>query len=61
MGIMPNHFHGMIIMLDETTAHGSAPRRPLGTVIATFKSAARKRVKGSDGLASPIWQITTST
>jgi hypothetical protein len=42
--------HGIIILLDETTAHGSAQ----GGVRGAFKSAATKPVKGAGGLTSPV-------
>ena len=47
--IMPNHLHGIVMMLGETTAHSSAPRPPLGTVLRAFNSRAAKRVKDGAG------------
>ena len=62
---MPNHFHGIVWMTDvpvgathASPLHASdPPRRPLGTIIGSFKSATTKRInmlRGTPG--TPVWQ-----
>lgn len=64
--VMPNHFHGVIIISGKgdpsgrpyapSSPHGS-PSGSLGAIIGQFKSAASKRInklRGTPG--TPIWQ-----
>ena len=64
--VMPNHFHGVIIIFGRgdpsgrpyapTSPHGP-PSGSLGAIIGQFKSAASKRInklRGTPGI--PIWQ-----
>ena len=62
--VMPNHFHGIIVIADSACRGGSrtAPtnvinRKPLGRLIGAFKTVSTKRInaiRGTPGL--PIWQ-----
>jgi putative transposase len=67
--IMPNHFHGVIIIKDEpklqkenmvgTHSRASLRRHPrtLGAIIAGFKSAATKRINEERKMPrAPVWQ-----
>ncbi|MEA3327376.1 MAG: transposase, partial [Chloroflexota bacterium] len=47
--IMPNHFHGILIIHDDVGARHASPLRrqkqqPLGVIVGSFKSAATKRI-----------------
>ncbi|MEK7747595.1 MAG: transposase [Nitrospirota bacterium] len=63
--VMPNHLHGIIVILNDDGRGGSrtAPttqpvtRKPLGQLIGAFKTVSTKRINelsGSSGI--PIWQ-----
>ncbi len=62
--IMPNHFHGIVMiepscrsLIPATT--GVRPSRPpgaLGSLIAGFKSAVTRRVREAQLLDGPVWQ-----
>ena len=65
--IMPNHVHGIVLMLGHDTvgAHGRAPlpnpfHRPpksLGAFVAGFKSATTKRLNQTRATpGAPVWQ-----
>ncbi len=67
--VMPNHFHGIVVITSEATgivgasvgAHGRAPLRrapkSLGALIAGFKSASTKRINEMRGTpGTPVWQ-----
>ena len=62
---MPNHFHGIVWITDVPVGaphaaplHASPPpRRPLGTIVGSFKSATARRIntlRGTPGM--PVWQ-----
>ncbi|MBF8296081.1 MAG: transposase [Bacteroidetes bacterium] len=61
--IMPNHVHGIIMVLDEQIV-GATPASPLqrkrhrlGDIVGSFKSAVTKRANEIRGTAgSPLWQ-----
>ena len=62
--VMPNHFHGIIVIADSACRGGSrtAPTnvikgKPLGRLIGAFKTVSTKRInaiRGTPGL--PVWQ-----
>ena len=67
--LMPNHLHGIVVIVDDRAAdevapvgaHGRAPlqrpARSLGSLIAGYKAASAKRInilRGSPG--APVWQ-----
>jgi len=57
--VMPNHFHGIIGLLDSPTI--GMPSGPvsgsIGAIIGQFKSVASKRINGMKGTpGSPVWQ-----
>lgn len=63
--VMPNHFHGIVILTDERATHRVAPtQRPhgpkpgsIGAIIGQFKSIVTKSVNSSRGeSAEPVWQ-----
>jgi putative transposase len=64
--IMPNHFHGIIVIIDEspipnvgTHSCASLQRKPrsLGSIVAGFKSIATKRINEIRNTPSvPVWQ-----
>jgi REP element-mobilizing transposase RayT len=67
---MPNHFHCIVWIADVGATHASPlhgnaspvrrsgpPRRSLGTIIGSFKSAATKRINALRGTpGAPVWQ-----
>ena len=64
--IMPNHFHGTLIIHDDVGARRASPlrnndsklkRHPLGIIVGSFKSAATKEIHRSGFLKQKqIWQ-----
>ena len=63
--VMPNHIHGILLLLEHPTstvgAHGRAPLhrspRSLGSFIAGFKSVVTRRINQTRGTpGSPVWQ-----
>jgi REP element-mobilizing transposase RayT len=62
--IMPNHFHGILIINDPVEARHASPLppqttkfQPLGIIVGSFKSAVTKRVHDSGlYLQENIWQ-----
>ena len=68
--VMPNHFHGIVVIRDDVGAHGGAPLQPtlqsgslqrapksLSSLMAGFKSATTKRVNMlRDMPGAPVWQ-----
>ena len=58
--IMPNHFHGILFLLDERRGGSrTAPtkRKPLGRLIGAFKTVSTKRINElRDTPGQPIWQ-----
>jgi putative transposase len=65
--IMPNHFHGIVIINDSVAARHAVPStsesfgkpvgRSLPTIIRSFKSAVTKRVNLNSGIRQfPFWQ-----
>ncbi|MCC6803038.1 MAG: hypothetical protein IT319_09150 [Anaerolineae bacterium] len=63
--VMPNHFHGIVAIVD-VGAHGRAPLqtpalyrppRSLGALVAGFKSAVTKRINDQRGMScARVWQ-----
>jgi REP element-mobilizing transposase RayT len=61
--VMPNHFHGIIIMQDQSGDSRIAPtkmpikRKPLGMLIGAFKTVSTKRINQIRNLAGGVlWQ-----
>ncbi len=65
--VMPNHFHGIVWILDagaaghDERAHGSAPlhRKPksLGSIVAGFKASVTRQINEMRGMpGTPVWQ-----
>ena len=61
--VMPNHFHGIIVIVDSRRRGGPAGRpygprpRSVGALVAGFKSAATKRINALRGTpGTPVWQ-----
>jgi len=69
--VMPNHFHGIVILHGDPTAPPPAPPpdpsapnppplrrapRSLGSFVAGFKSATTRRIRDLHGADIPIWQ-----
>jgi len=66
--VMPNHVHGIIVLVDsmqgDRARHASPlhfqPRSQsgsLGTIVGSFKSAATRRINDSQGThGQPVWQ-----
>ncbi len=56
--VMPNHFHGIVILDDACVGAGSKPARtPLPEVIRQFKTFSARKInqaRGTPGI--PIWQ-----
>jgi len=58
--VMPNHFHGILFLLDDRRGGSrTAPtnRKPLGRLIGAFKTVSTKRIniiRGTPG--QPVWQ-----
>ena len=54
--IMPNHFHG-IIVIDTTTTTMPSNRKPLGRLVGAFKTVMTKQFNLAHGTKGrPIWQ-----
>jgi len=60
---MPNHMHGIIVILDDVDTVGArhaSPQRKintLGDIVGSFKSAVTKRIDESKGVSGvSIWQ-----
>ena len=60
--VMPNHFHGIIVISDQCmggsrTAHSSMPHKPLGRLVGAFKTVSTKRINlARNTPGQPIWQ-----
>lgn len=68
--IMPNHFHGILVIMDTGGAQRAAPlhtspqkpipfvsSRSLGAVVRAFKSAVTKRINElRESPGNPVWQ-----
>ena len=58
--VMPNHFHGIVFLLDDRRGGSrTAPtkRKPLGRLIGAFKTVSTKKInqiRGTPG--QPVWQ-----
>ena len=51
--VMPNHLHGILVLLDVS----SEKKKPLGRLIGAFKTVSTKRVNALRGAESvPLWQ-----
>lgn len=59
--VMPNHVHGIIVIVDGLPIDAPRPTKTIsgsiGTLVGTFKSSAAKRINNKIGeYGSPIWQ-----
>ncbi|MCX5915901.1 MAG: transposase [Deltaproteobacteria bacterium] len=58
--VMPNHFHGIVFLLDDRRGGSrTAPtkRKPLGRLIGAFKTVSTKRINALRGTpGQPVWQ-----
>lgn len=60
--VMPNHVHGIIVILDDTVgATRASPlqgkRNGLGDIVGSFKSAVTKRINEINNTpGTPVWQ-----
>jgi putative transposase len=59
--VMPNHLHGIVMIVEAERAHGRAPLhrapRSLSSFVAGFKAATTKRVNLFRGTpTTPVWQ-----
>lgn len=61
--VMPNHFHGIVVLRSEVDWRSRTPatparRKPLGRIIGAFKTMSTKQVNqilGTPG--KPLWQM----
>jgi len=59
--VMPNHFHGVIVIVEENTVAGGSAKllaaRSLGAIIGQFKGSVTKRIRSQEGLQGiMVWQ-----
>ncbi len=64
-GVMPNHMHGIIVIVDGRGGSRTAPtdpthttdRKPLGRLIGAFKTVSTKHINEMRGMPGvPVWQ-----
>ncbi|OIR25181.1 transposase [Bathymodiolus thermophilus thioautotrophic gill symbiont] len=54
--VMPNHFHGIVIINNEREGGGCKPRHGLSEIMRGFKTFSSKRINEEDALVKFRWQ-----